>query len=51
MAAIRNWDWYYNTSKAKILTGIIGRTGARIFYGIFGVLFIIGGIYVMFVGF
>ncbi len=46
-ACFFNWDWYFNVNKARMLIKLIGRTGARIVYGIFAVIFIIGGIAAM----
>ncbi|MCJ8278558.1 MAG: immunity 17 family protein [Rivularia sp. ALOHA_DT_140] len=40
-ASYFNWDWYFNNYRARFLTKIIGRKGARIFYTLFG-LFLIG---------
>ena len=50
MGAIKNWDWYFNNYKARGLVAIFGRNGARIFYGILGVIFIALGVFVAFGG-
>ncbi len=31
-----NWDWFINHYKARMFVALLGRTGARIFYGILG---------------
>lgn len=31
-----NFDWFFNSRKAKMFVKIFGRTGARIFYVILG---------------
>ena len=42
--AILNWDWYMNHRKARFLVRLLGRDGARIFYGIIGLGLVILGI-------
>lgn len=39
-AAIFNWNWFFNTYNASFITKYIKRKGARIFYGIVGLLII-----------
>ncbi|EAZ92987.1 immunity 17 family protein [Crocosphaera chwakensis] len=41
--AIFNWNWYMNHRKARFIVKILGRAGARIFYGVLGLGFIILG--------
>lgn len=44
-AAFFNWDWYYELQKARWIQSICGRTGARVFFGIFGIgLIVLGAI-------
>ena len=47
--AALDWEWFMNHRKARFMTAIFGRSGARIFYGllgsglsVFGVLFALG---------
>jgi multidrug efflux pump subunit AcrB len=35
-AAIGNWDWFFEHSKARIVVSLFGRTGARGAYGVLG---------------
>ena len=43
--AIFNWDWYMNHRKARFLVKILGRGGARVFYGALGLgLIVLGGL-------
>ena len=35
-AALYEWKWFMNDYRARLLVRLIGRTGARIFYVIFG---------------
>ncbi len=43
--AILNWDWYMNHRKARFLVRILGRGGARVFYGVLGLgLIVLGGL-------
>lgn len=47
-AAYFNWDFFFDSRKARPFVNIFGRNGARIFYGAIGVLFFIIGIIGMF---
>jgi len=38
-----NLSWYQNTRNFKFFSGIFSHTGARIFYGTFGVALIVTG--------
>lgn len=40
-AAVFNWDFFFNNRKARPFVKILGRNGARIFYGAFGVFIFI----------
>lgn len=50
LAAILNWDFFFNARKAVIIVKIFGRNGARIFYGILGVIIIAIGIWLTAIG-
>ena len=41
VCAAKDWDWFMNHRKARFMTSLFGRKGARIFYGALG-LFICG---------
>jgi len=42
-SSLLNWDFFFNSSKAKFILSIFGRQGARIFYGLIGItIFSIG---------
>ena len=41
-----DWDWFINSRKARFFVAILGRTGARIFYGILGLVIIVIGVLV-----
>lgn len=45
--AVFDWDFFFNNSKARVFVRLLGRTGARIFYGILGIAIIIIGIKVV----
>lgn len=45
LGAVLNWDWFFRARKSAMINKLFGRTGARIFYGILGTLFFIGGIW------
>ncbi len=44
VSSIKNWDFFFTHSRARFLVRILGRTGARIFYGILGSALCAGGI-------
>jgi small neutral amino acid transporter SnatA (MarC family) len=35
--AVSNWEWFMTNSRAAVFVRLLGRTGARIFYGLLGV--------------
>ena len=41
LAAVFNWDFYFSSRKSRMLEGLIGRTGVRIFNGVVGILLVI----------
>ena len=41
--AYKDFDWFMDNYKASPLVKLLGRNGARIFYMVIGVLFIVGG--------
>ena len=43
-ASIRNWDFFFENSKAQIFVDLFGRNGARIFYLILGTGLVIAGL-------
>lgn len=36
LAAVFNWDWFFNSSNAKLLTGTFSRTVSRMVYAVIG---------------
>lgn len=44
LSSVKNFDWFFNNSKAKPFVKIFGRNGARIFYSILGIFIIILGL-------
>lgn len=40
IASIANWDFFFNSRKAAFFLSVLGRKGARIFYGALGALLI-----------
>lgn len=51
IAALFNFDWYFNTSGASIFVHKFGRGGARIFYALLGLALIACGLLGMIYGF
>ena len=39
-----DWDWFINSRKARFVVATFGRTGARVFYGLLGILIVIMGL-------
>jgi hypothetical protein len=48
--AIFNWNWFMNSRRARFVSMILTRTGARIFYGLLGITLIIIGLATSFAG-
>lgn len=44
ISSIFNFDFYFESRKARFFVGVLGRNGARVFYGILGLLLIIWGL-------
>lgn len=44
LSSVKNFDWFFNNSKAKPFVKLFGRNGARIFYSILGIFIIILGL-------
>lgn len=42
--ALFNWDWFMNNTRARGIVSLLGREGARIFYGLIGTFLLILGI-------
>jgi endoglycosylceramidase len=42
-----DWDWFINSYKARFFVTIFGRTGARIFYGLLGIVIVVMGLLMM----
>lgn len=38
LAALFDWDWWFESPKVRIFTRLFSRTGARFFYGVLGIL-------------
>jgi small neutral amino acid transporter SnatA (MarC family) len=51
IAAIFNFDWYFQSRKASTAVHWFGRNGARIFYGLLGLALIASGILFFFYGY
>ena len=47
VCAVMDFNWFMNNRKARLFVKLFGRNGARIFYTILGVLFVVAGIYFM----
>lgn len=41
LAAIFDWVWWFSSRRARVFVDLLSREGARVFYGIFGVIFIL----------
>lgn len=47
--AYKDYDWFMNNRKARLFVTLFGRSGARFFYIIFGVIIVVLGIVVIFI--
>ena len=43
-----DWDFFMNSRKARFLTRLIGRQGARIFYGLLGSAIVVVALLIVF---
>ncbi|MEQ8221569.1 MAG: immunity 17 family protein [Candidatus Eremiobacterota bacterium] len=44
ISSIKNWEFFFSHTRARFLVRILGRTGARIFYGLLGSALFLGGL-------
>ena len=44
ICAYKDFDWFMNHRKARFMVNVIGRKGARIFYGVLGLAVCAGAI-------
>lgn len=42
-----DWDWFINSRKARFFVATFGRTGARIFYSVLGIVIVVLGTLIM----
>jgi hypothetical protein len=42
--AVLDWDYLMNHPKARPVTALVGRTGARVFYALIGLVIVAAGI-------
>lgn len=45
LAALLNWDWFFSARNAQLIVRNMGRTRARLFYGVLGLILIGTAIY------
>ena len=45
LAALLDWDWFFNARNAQVIVGNVGRRRARWFYGVLGVILIATAIF------
>lgn len=38
LAAVFNWEWFFSTNNVQLLVRNFGRSKARLFYGILGII-------------
>ncbi len=43
VAAVVDWDWFFNNWRARLFVNLFGRNGARVVYALMGVGLIIVG--------
>lgn len=42
-AAIGDWNWFMEATEARFIVAALSRTGARVFFGLFGLVLIVPG--------
>lgn len=47
LAALFDWSWFFSTRSASFFVDTFGRAGARLFYGMLGLLFIVAAIMIL----
>ncbi|MGL4779796.1 MAG: immunity 17 family protein [Bacteroidales bacterium] len=47
LAAVFNWNWFYQTKTAAFFVDSFGRPGARLFYGALGLLLIFAALMIL----
>ncbi|WP_063564459.1 immunity 17 family protein [Paenibacillus sp. O199] len=50
LGGINNWDWFMKSFRAGLFVKPIGRQGARVVYGIFGIVLITIGVLLLLIG-
>lgn len=40
LAALLNWNWFFSARNTQLIVRNVGRTRARLFYGVLGVILI-----------
>ena len=48
LAAVLNWDWFFNTQNVQFIVKNVGRKHARLFYGILGLILVATAIFFFF---
>jgi hypothetical protein len=43
VGAVKDWEWFMGSSKAWLFVALLGRKGARVFYGLLGFALIVLG--------
>jgi Immunity protein 17 len=43
VGAVQDWEWFLQSRKARLFVTLMGRKGARIFYGILGLALVVLG--------
>lgn len=48
LAAVLNWDWFFNTQNVQFIVKNVGRKRSRLFYGILGLILVATAIFFFF---
>ena len=48
LAAVLNWDWFFNAQNVQFIVKNVGRKRARLFYGILGLILVATAIFFFF---
>ena len=47
IASFKDWDFFFENRKSKLIIKLLGRSKARVFYGVLGSLVIISSIFLL----
>lgn len=49
LAAVLNWNWFFNARNAQLIVANTGRQRARLFYGLLGIILVAMAVFFFFI--